>query len=259
MITGSLLILASGGFLSGILSGLLGIGGGFITVSILISLGYTPVQAIATSSLVIVITAIAGSWQNWRMGYFDYKRVMYLGLPALVTTQIGVYWANRIPPYLLLIKFGVFLIASIYLLGLRKRLATKAENFKGEKLNPVVSRIGAGGATGILSGLLGVGGGAILVPLQMLLLGEPVKIAIQTSLGVIVASAVSACVGHASEGNILFIQGFLLGGGGLLGVQLSTRCLPKLPDSVVYLIFRTFLVTMSIYMFWQAWKIYQAF
>ncbi|GAB4177441.1 MAG: sulfite exporter TauE/SafE family protein [Coleofasciculaceae cyanobacterium] len=257
MITGSLLILASGGFLSGVMAGLLGIGGGFIVVSLLVSLGYTPLQAIATSSLVIVISSISGSLQNWRMGYLDYKRVLYLGLPALVTAQIGVYWANRIPPYLLLITFGVFLIASIYLVNFRKRLSVKRENSQAQTFNPVVSRIGTGGASGILTGLLGVGGGAVMVPLQMLLLGEPIKVAIQTSLGVIVATAVSACVGHASEGNILFFPGLILGFGGLLGAQISTRFLPKLPDSLVYLLFRGFLAAMSIYMFWQAWKIYQ--
>lgn len=256
MITGSLLILVSGGFLSGILSGLLGIGGGFIVVSLLLSLGYTPIQAIATSTLVIVMSSISGSLHNWRMGYLDYKRVILLGLPALVTAPIGVYLANQIPPYLLLITFGVFLIASIYLVEVRKRLNTQDKKSQLSNLNPAISRIGTGSMTGILTGLLGVGGGAILVPLQMLLLGEPIKVAIQTSLGVIVATAVSACVGHASEGNILFIQGIILGGGGLLGAQLSTRFLPKLSESVVTLIFRTFLGIISISMFWQAWKIY---
>lgn len=259
MIIESLLVLASGGFLSGILAGFLGIGGGFITVSILVSLGYTPVQAIATSSLVIVITSISGSLQNWRMGCFDYKRVMYLGIPALVTTQIGVYLASRIQPYLLLLLFGGFLVASIYLVELRKRLSAKGENSKAPKFNPVVSRLVTGGTAGILTGLLGVGGGAVMVPLQMLLLGEQIKVAIQTSLGVIIASAVSACVGHASEGNILFIPGLLLGVGGLFGVQVSTRFLPKLPDSFLYLLFRSFLATMSVYLFWQAWKSYQGF
>jgi uncharacterized membrane protein YfcA len=256
MITESLLVLASGGFLSGILSGLLGIGGGFIVVSLLVSLGYTPLQAIATSTLVIVMSSISGSMQNWRMGCLDYKRVFHLGLPALVTAPIGVYLAHQIPPYLLLITFGVFLIASIYLVDFRKRLAVKGKNSKALKINPVLSRIGTGGFTGILTGLLGVGGGTVLVPLQMLLLGEPIKLAIQTSLGVIVTTAVSACVGYASEGNILFIQGFLLGGGGLLGAQISTRFLPKLSESLVLLIFRTFLGTISISMFWQAWTIY---
>lgn len=257
MITGSLLILASGGFLSGILSGLLGIGGGFIVVSLLVALGYTPIQAIATSTLVIVMSSISGSLHNLRMGYLDYNRVILLGLPALTTAPIGVYLANQIPSYLLLIIFGFFLIASIYLVEVRKRLNTKEKESKLSKINPVVSRIGTGSITGVCTGLLGVGGGAILVPLQMLLLGEPIKVAIQTSLGVIVATAVCACVGHASEGHILFIQGILLGGGGVLGAQISTRFLPKLPDSVVTLLFRIFLGIISIYMFWQAWRIYQ--
>lgn len=257
MITGSLLILASGGFLSGILSGLLGIGGGFIVVSLLVSLGYTPLQAVATSTLVIVMSSISGSLQNWRMGYLDHKRVIHLGLPALITAPIGVYLANRIPSYLLLSIFGLFLIASIYLVELRKRLAIQGKKSKEPKINSVVSRIGAGSLTGILTGLLGVGGGAVLVPLQMLLLGEPIKVAIRTSLGVIVATAVSACIGHASEGHILFIQGFLLGAGGFLGAQISTRFLPKLSESIVVRLFRIFLAIISIYMFWQAWTIYQ--
>jgi hypothetical protein len=256
MIALSWLILVSGGLVSGILAGLLGIGGGTILVPLLITLGCTPIQAIATSSLAIVVTSVSGSLQNWRMGYFDFKRVIYLGLPALVTAQIGVYLANRIAPYILLFIFGVFLLANIYLIELRKR-QTEGEGSKVPKFSPVLSRLGTGGAGGLLAGLLGVGGGAIMVPLQMLLLGEPIKVAIQTSLGVIVSTNVSACIVHARDGNILFLQGILLGCGGVLGALMSTRMLPKLPDSVVSLVFRLFLAVLSIYMFWQAWRSYQ--
>ncbi|GET42631.1 sulfite exporter TauE/SafE family protein [Microseira wollei] len=253
----NLLILATGGFLSGIMSGLLGIGGGFIVVPLLVSLGYTPIQAIATSTLVIVMSSISGSVQNWLMGYLDYKRVIQLGVPALVTAPIGVYLVDRIPPYLLLVIFGVFLIASIFLAEIRKSLASEAIDGNNEsEFNPVLSRIGTGGVTGILTGLLGVGGGTVLVPLQMLLLGEPIKLAIQTSLGVIVVTAVSACTEYVFEGKVLFIQGLLLGAGGLIGSQISTRFLPKLSDSIVLLVFRSFLGIMSIYMFWQAWNFY---
>ncbi len=257
MITGSLLVLASGGLVSGILAGLLGIGGGIILVPLLITLGYTPIQAVATSSLAIVVTSISGSVNNWRMGYFDFKRVIYLGLPALVTAQLGVYLASRITPCILLFTFGVFLLTNIYLVELRNRLS-KGGVPKAQQFNPVLSRLGTGGVAGILAGLLGGGGGAIMVPLQILLLGEPIKVAIQTSLGVIVSINVSACVVHASEGNILFYQGILLGCGSLLGVQMSTRVLPKLPDRVVSLTFRIFLGILSIYMFWQAWSSYQS-
>ncbi|NER82740.1 MAG: TSUP family transporter, partial [Leptolyngbya sp. SIO1D8] len=76
------------GLLAGILAGLLGIGGGTVMVPILVTLGYEPIQAVATSSLAIIITSLSGSFQNWRMGYLDFRRVLLLGLPALVTAQL---------------------------------------------------------------------------------------------------------------------------------------------------------------------------
>lgn len=257
MLTGSLLILASGGLVSGILAGLLGIGGATILVPLLVTLGYSPVQAVATSSLAIVVISASGSVQNWRMGYFDFKRVIYLGVPALATAQIGVYLSSRVPPHILLLSFGMFLLTNIYLVELRKRLSEK-DGSKKQQFNPLLSRLATGSAGGILAGLLGGGGGAIMVPLQMLLLGESIKVAIQTSLGVIMSTNVFASVVHASEGNILFLQGILLGCGGILGALMSTRALPKLPDSVVSLVFRIFLAILSVYMFWQAWNSYQS-
>ncbi len=257
MIDFSWLILVTGGLISGVIAGLLGIGGGIITIPLLVTLGYTPVQAIATSSLAIVITSISGSVQNWWMGYFDFKRVIYLGIPAFLTTGIGVYFANKIPSYIILFTFGIILLANIYLIELRKQLSFKEIENTAPVFNPLVSKIGTGGAAGILAGLFGLGGGTIMVPLQMLLLGEEIKVAIQTSLGVIVITGLAACTGHTLEGNILFLQGIILGFGGLLGVQMSTRTLPKLADSTVSLVLRVFLGILSIYIFWEAWINYQ--
>ncbi len=259
MISPNLVILAAGGLFSGVLAGFLGIGGGTILVPLLVGLGYTPVKAIATSSLAILITSISGSVQNWRMGYFNAKRVIYLGLPALVTAQIGVYLAERFLPYLLLTAFGLLLLLNIYLVELRKQLTTRNTTPQTHNFNPIIAIIFTGSAAGILAGLFGVGGGVIMVPLQILLLEETIKVAIQTSLGVIVITAISACVGHTLNGNVLFTEGILLGIGGLLGAQISTRILPKLPDEVVSVAFRTMLGILSIYIFWQAWRNYRGF
>ncbi len=247
------LLLVLGGLFSGILAGFLGIGGGTVLVPIQIALGYTPVQAVATSSLAIVITALSGTIQNFRMGYINFQRVILLGLPALLTAQIGVYLANIFPPRVLLIAFGLLLWVNIYLVELRKRLIRGEEEHQQQIWNPTIARIFTGGIAGILAGLFGVGGGVIMVPLQILLLGEPIKVAIQTSLGVIVLTAISAATGHAIRGNILFTVGFILGFGGLLGAQFSTRFLPRLPDKIVSLAFRSLLAILSVYIFWQAW------
>jgi uncharacterized protein len=254
MLTSKLLFLGIGGFVSGILAGFLGIGGGTVLVPLQVALGYTPLQAVATSSFSIVITAISGSIQNWRMGYLSFKRVIFLGLPAVITAQLGVEIAARIPSYILLIAFGLLLLLNVYLVELRKRVANREATASGNNFNPIPARIFTGGAAGLLAGLFGVGGGVIMVPLQILLLGETIKVAIQTSLGVIMITAISATIGHAAKGNILWVEGLILGIGGLVGAQIGTRFLPKLPDHIVSLAFRTLLAVLSIYIFWQAWQ-----
>jgi uncharacterized protein len=253
MDTSKLILLAVGGLVSGILAGFLGIGGGTVLVPLQVALGYTPLQAVATSSFSIVITALSGSIQNWRMGYLSFKRVIYLGLPAVITAQLGAELATRIPSYVLLVAFALLLLLNIYLVQLRKRLSN-SEAEKGNSFNPVLPRLFIGGAAGVLAGLFGVGGGVIMVPLQILLLSETIKVAIQTSLGVIMITAVSATIGHAAKGNISWTEGLILGIGGLIGAQISTRFLPKLPDHIVSLAFRTLLGVLSIYIFWQAWQ-----
>lgn len=258
------LLLAIAGIFTGVLAGFLGIGGGTVLVPILVTLGNSAVEAVATSSLAIVVTSISGSIQNWRMGYLSFRKVALLGFPAILTAQLGAFLASRIPSFVLLAAFGVLLLINIYLVNLRKQIveqrkaAGEADQAEKMALSPTVSRLLTGGAAGFLAGLFGIGGGVIMVPMQMLLLGEPIKAAVQTSLGVIVITAVSATFGHALAGNVLFWQGLILGLGGLVGVQFSTRFLPKLPDQWVSLAFRTLLIILSVYIFYQAWQDYRA-
>jgi hypothetical protein len=278
----ALLTLAAAGLLAGILAGFLGIGGGTVLVPILVAFGYTPVQAVATSSLSIVITAISGTVQNWRMGYLNFRQVIGIGIPAIVTAQIGAELANIFSPYALLIAFGCLLLLNIYLVQFRQRVTRKKaaiEALNNQKTESTTDstieeiqnndsftnksptylflpRILTGSIAGVLAGLFGIGGGVIMVPMQILLLNTKIKTAIQTSLGVIVITAISATTGHALRGNVLWIPGLLLGMGGLLGAQISTRFLPKMSDRTVSLAFNTLLLILSFYIFWQAWQKY---
>ncbi|AFZ36843.1 protein of unknown function DUF81 [Stanieria cyanosphaera PCC 7437] len=251
-----LLTLSSLGLFSGFLAGIFGIGGGTVLVPIIKAFGYTPVQAVATSSLAIIMTSVSGSIQNWRMGYLNFRRVILLGLPSIATAQIGAFLASNIPGAILLIAFGIFLIINIFLTNFRKRLVTTNFKTRETNTNPSLARLITGGTAGFLAGLFGIGGGVIMVPLQILLLGEQIKVAIQTSLGVIVITSISACLGHAYQGNILWLEGIILGLGGLVGAQISTRFLPKLPDKAVSFGFNILLGILAIYIFWQAWQIY---
>jgi uncharacterized membrane protein YfcA len=192
--------------------------------------------------------------------------VIGIGFPSVLTAQIGVFLAGIFSSKLLLFLFGCLLLLNVYLVELRKQITAKKKQLEEQKtsestinseqnitFNPVFARILTGSSAGILAGLFGVGGGIIMVPLQILLLGETIKVAIQTSLGVIMITAISACIGHAIQGNVLWIPGIILGLGGLLSVQISTRFLPKLSDQTVTMMFKIFLIILSIYIFKQAW------
>ncbi|MBC6420519.1 MAG: sulfite exporter TauE/SafE family protein [Hormoscilla sp. SP5CHS1] len=252
-------LLAGGGLLAGILAGFLGIGGGTVLVPFLVALAYQPVQAVATSSLVILVTATSGSMQNWLMGTLSFQRVIYLGLPALLTAPVGAYVANYLKPYILLLGFGLFLVLNIFLVEVRKRITSDEEGAMHQPFDPILARILTGSTAGLIAGMFGVGGGVIMVPLQIVLLGETIKVAIQTSLGVIAIAATSACVGHFLQNpdNLLLLPGLVLGMGGLVGAQISTRFLPRLPDEVITIAFRSFLAIMAIYILWEAWNSYR--
>lgn len=251
------LTLAGAGVFSGVLAGFLGIGGGTVLVPILVTLGTTPVEAVATSSLAIVVTSISGSIQNWRMGHLDFRKVLLLGLPAIATAWLGSIIADRAPSHWLLVAFSVLLLVNIYLVGVRKRLKTEQAEGSKVAMNPTLARLLTGGLAGFLAGIFGIGGGVIMVPLQMLLLGEPIKTAVRTSLGVIIITSISAVVSHAVQANVLFVPGLILGFGGLLGAQVSTRFLPKIPDLWVSRMFSTLLLLLAVYILWQAWNDYQ--
>ena len=282
----ALLTFTAAGLLAGILAGFLGIGGGTVLVPILVSLGHSPREAVATSSLSIVITAISGTVQNWRMGDLNFRQVIGIGMPAIVTAQIGAKLATIFSPPVLFTAFGGLLLLNIYLVQFRQRITRKqaaiealnnqeADSIIEPTIEPTIeasqnrdllthkspiyfflSRILTGSLAGLLAGLFGVGGGVIMVPLQILLLNTKIKTAIQTSLGVIVITAISATTGHALQGNVLWIPGLILGMGGLLGAQISTRFLPKLSDRTVSLAFNILLLILSFYIFWQAWQKY---
>ncbi len=178
------LTLGLGGFIVGCLAGLSGIGGGLLLVPMMVGLGSTPIQAIGTSNFTKLLISASGSWHSWRTGSLDLQQVAILGLPALICAQLGTYLASRLTPNLLWSAFAGLILLNVALIWWRRKLE-KIEPRGGYQTSLTFERSLAGGATGILAGLFGVGGGIILVPLQIILLKETVEIAVQTSLGIV--------------------------------------------------------------------------
>lgn len=262
----SLLIMLVTGLGVGVVAAVLGIGGGLIMVPVLTLSGASPVQAVATSLLGVLFGALSGTLHNWRSGNLKLVHVALLAPAAIVTTEFGVALANAAPPRALLVAFAALLLSAIWLISLKNRLSAKtAAHTVTDPATPravpeltmadeafVFRGTGIGALAGVLAGLFGVGGGVVMVPLQLLYLGESIKEAVRTSLGVVALVAIWALGRHALAGNVLWSEGIALGLGSLVGAQFGARLLSALPDTLVNLLFRALLLTLAVYMLVEA-------
>lgn len=246
------------GLFTGTLAGILGIGGGLLNVPALTLAGATTLQAAATSLIGVLLSATSGSIRNLQTGTLNWQVALILGGFGLLSAQVGSWFGARVPDAFLSIGFALLALTTIYLMGLKRSLKAAGEakdardagndGNDGDARYPFLPTTGIGALAGLLSGLFGVGGGAVMVPLQMLVLNEPIKTAVRTSLGAIVAIASSALISQSIGGHVLWIPGLCLGVGGIIGAQFGTRLLPKLSDQTISTLFRLLLLGLSSYM-----------
>jgi uncharacterized membrane protein YfcA len=217
------------GFVSGVLSGLFGVGGGIVmTPGIQVLLGTTPIVALATPLPVILPTAITGALTYRRAGEIDERAALWMAIPGVAAAVVGAALTNVIDTHQLLVITALLLAyQAIGILRGRRSSAPKPER---EATRSTYAGIGL--AAGFISGLLGIGGGLILVPLLAGWLGMPLKRALGTSLLAIVVLVVPGTVVHTALGHIdwaIFaaitlgaVPGALLGARVALGTQERT-------------------------------------
>jgi uncharacterized membrane protein YfcA len=185
------------GLVSGVLAGLFGVGGGIVmTPGIQVLLGAPPIVALATPLPVIFPTALAGALAYLRRGEIDVRAAAWLVGPGLVGAALGAWLTGSVDTRLLLLVTAILLgwqSVSILREGRRRRDAREATA-------PILGGIGT--TAGLLSGLLGIGGGIVMVPLLAGWLGMPLKRALGTSLLAIVALVVPGTAVHAVLGHL---------------------------------------------------------
>ena len=186
-----LLVIATG-VGAGFLSGLFGVGGGLVIVPALMAvLGMDQRRASATSLAAIIVTAAVGSGTYALHGEVSWAGAAILVVGALVGSQVGVWLLRRLPaPALpwILIGFTAFVIVSQYL-----HVPTREGTVS---LTPASCAwmILVGLCAGILSGLVGVGGGSVIVPGMELAVGAGDLIARGTSLLVMIPTGIAGTV-----------------------------------------------------------------
>ncbi len=260
------------GLLVGVLSGMLGLGGGTLLVPIF-KLGYAldPIMATATSLFTIIPTSVSGVVTHVRNKTCLPALGLAAGIGGAITSPIGVWLASISPDWTIMVAAALVIAYSSITMFQKaikslkrdrqkehariENTSSGEEDIKNESLDTVrfdlaklitkrnvVICATIGIAAGVMSGYVGVGGGFIMIPLFMQLLNLPLRLTSGTSLIAIMIIATSGTVLQAYYGNINWIAGIFVSIGSIPGAYFGSKLITKVPETVLRFIFSGFLI-----------------
>lgn len=240
----------------GVLSGMLGIGGGTVLVPVF-KLGFLlpPIVCTGTSLLVVVLSSASGAVTHVRNRTCLLKVGVAAGLGGACMSPVGVWLASQSPDWAIMVASAlVILYSSITML--RKAIkapkparataaateAAVADAAPAPALPAVTGRQAALGfaiglAAGLMGGYVGVGGGFIMVPLFMTLLKMPMKVTSGTSLVAVFILAIPGVITQAVLGNIAWVTGILVAVGSMPGAIIGARLMDHVPERTLRFLF----------------------
>ena len=271
----SLVILGVGAFL-GLIMGLVGVGGGFLLTPIMMFLGIPPPVAVASVANQLVAPSVSGVLSHWKRSNVDFKMGTVLLLGGIVGSSIGVLLFNFLGKigqldfvikssyviFLTIIGSLMFLESVRLILRTRKGKVSRGKlhqhnwlhglpfkiRFRKSKLYiSILLPILIGVIVGILAALMGIGGGFIIVPAMIYLLGMPTSLVVGTSLFQIIFVAANTTILQASQNqtvDILLATILLLGS--VIGVQIGSRFTNILKGEYLRLILSSIIILVSL-------------
>ncbi len=232
----------------GVSLGLLGSGGSIITVPVLVYLlGQDEKVAIAGSLFVVGSIALAASLQYVRAGLIDWRNVLVFGAPGMAGTYLGAWIAAYVAGVLQLGLFALVMLLASYMM-LRPAKLTDATSEPREAWKIALDGL----AVGVITGLVGVGGGFLIVPALVLLGGVAIHRAVATSLVIIALKSYS---GFYKYLDVLDQQNLqldwptllLVTALGIAGSFFGARVARRLPQQTLKRGFGYFLIVMGLY------------
>ncbi len=246
------LLLGMGGAV-GFLSGLFGVGGGFLMTPLLIFIGVTPAVAVATEANQIVASSVSGVLAHWRRGNVDFRMGFVLLVGGTLGSIFGVWLftvlrglgqLDLVITLCYVVFLGIvgglmFLEASRALFRRRRQGEVKRKlhqhhwmhglpfkiRFRKSKLYiSALLPIFIGFIVGVLAAIMGVSGGFIMVPAMIYLLGMPTSVVVGTSLFQIIFVTATVTFLQASQNQTVdAVLALILLTGGVIGAQIGTR------------------------------------
>nr|WP_209477643.1 sulfite exporter TauE/SafE family protein [Thermococcus stetteri] len=232
------------GFSIGFAAGLFGVGGGFLLVPSLVILGLPIYTAIGTSLACISVSALASAYTHIRSGRVLYRVVLLKELFSVPSAMLGAYLSAYFPERLLKIVFGALLLYLSVSMFRSKKVEHDIENARIQYKNvPLVGVI-----AGLVSGLLGVSGGILNVPLFHTLVGIPIKYAVGTSSLSLLFTALAGTFEHWRLGHLRLEVVLLLAPGLIIGGRLGAKSVSKIDSRSLKVAFSALLVLVAIKM-----------
>ena len=247
----------------GLVLGLIGGGGSILTVPVLVYLlGINPVSATAYSLFLVGTTSAVGAIKNARLGFIDGKTGVIFSIPAFIAVYLTrAYLVPAIPETLghwgslvitkdmaIMLFFAVImLLAAISMIRNKTKPKTTAEQTQIQIPMVVLE----GTVVGVITGLVGAGGGFLIIPALVLLARLEVKTAIATSLMIIAIKSLIGFLGDVQNSEIDW--GFLLPFTllSVMGIFIGLRFNQKIPSATLKKIFGWFVLIMGIGILWK--------
>lgn len=231
------------GVCGGLLSGLAGVGGGIVFVPALVYVaGWDITEAVAASLIIIVFSALSGTVRNQRSSDpTNWRWALLFSLAVAPSSLIGVAISRVSPEAVVEACFAVLLLILAY-----PTAKGRGEMDEGNQKIPTWMVFVAGVFIGALSGLVGVGGGVVMVPLMVIGLGLTAKRAVSTSLAVVMFTGIVGGLGYILTGFDRIAEALPLAAGSIVGAWLGVKVRDPLPDRVVRIGFGVFMVVVAV-------------
>lgn len=268
------LLLGIGGIV-GFLSGMFGVGGGFLITPLLFFIGIPPAVAVATGANQVVASSVSGVLAQLRRKAVDFRMGTVLLVGGVMGSGVGVWVFARLTAlgqidlmvqlsYVLFLGLiGTMMLQESLRAWFRSRKGTTVRRshvhtwvhglplkvkFRASGLYiSVLPPMAVGALVGFLAAIMGVGGGFIMVPAMIYLLGMPTKVVVGTSLFQIIFVTAFTTLAHAiTNGTVDIMLAVLLIIGGVIGAQFGTRVGVRLKAEQLRILLALLVLTVSI-------------
>ncbi len=241
------------GTLIGVSLSAIGGGGSILIVPILVYvMGQGAHAATATSLAVVGATSLAGAIPHLRAGRVSLKTALPFGAAGIGGAFVGA-WANHLlPDRLILLLFGILmLVVTGRMLVARSDAGERPRALGAETGTEWAKVLAVGLVVGVMTGFFGVGGGFLIVPALVLVLGFPMRVAVGTSLVVIAINSAAGLFAHLRYGGLNPSLALLFVAGGVLGAVAGAGAASRLRDRTLQRGFALLVLALGVWLIAQ--------